>query len=83
VIRFVDGNRERFGVEPVCRVLKEHSVEIAPRTYWAAKSRAPSVRSVRDGELKPLIDAVFHDRAATARSAPRGPTTRPRGPRTW
>ncbi|ADG98824.1 Integrase catalytic region [Segniliparus rotundus DSM 44985] len=62
MIRFVDANRERFGVEPVCRVLKGHGVKIAPRTYWAAKSRPASARSVRDQELKALITDVFEDR---------------------
>jgi putative transposase len=62
VIRFVDENRSRFGVEPVCRVLKGHGVKIAPRTYWAAKRRPPSARSRRDEALKPLVEDVFHDR---------------------
>jgi putative transposase len=47
VIRYVDGHRARFGgVEPICRVL-----HIAPSTYYAARSRAPSARALRDAEL--------------------------------
>jgi hypothetical protein len=34
---FIDGDRTRFGVEPMCRVLTEHGV--APSTYDAAKTR--------------------------------------------
>ena len=55
---FVDAHRGRFGVEPICAVLTEHGVGIAPSTYYAAKKRAPSARAVRDGELRPLIAEV-------------------------
>lgn len=48
MISFIDEVREQFGVEPVCRVLSEHGVRIAPRTYYAAKTRPPSARAVRD-----------------------------------
>ena len=39
---FIDGNQARFGVEPLCRVLNEHGVRIAPSTYYAHKTRARS-----------------------------------------
>jgi putative transposase len=41
VISFIDEVRDQFGVEPVCRVLTEHGVKIAPRTYYAARTRPP------------------------------------------
>jgi len=62
VTGFIDDHRNRFGVEPICRVLTEHGCKIAPSTYYAAKSRAASARAVRDAELKPLIAAVHADR---------------------
>ena len=34
---FIDEHRVRFGVEPICRVLRENDVKIAPSTYYAAK----------------------------------------------
>jgi putative transposase len=43
-------------------VLSEHGIQIAPSTYYAFKKRLPSPRSLRDGELKEVITAVFHDR---------------------
>lgn len=55
---FADAHRDRFGVEPICAVLAEHGVGIAPSTYYAAKSRPPSARAVRDGELKAQIARV-------------------------
>ena len=52
IVAFIDEHRHRFGVEPICRVLTEHGCKIAPNTYWVAKKRPPSARSVRDEELK-------------------------------
>jgi putative transposase len=39
-------------------VLTEHGAKIAPNTYWVAKKRPPSARSVRDEELKAEITRV-------------------------
>ena len=55
---FIDAHRHRFGVEPICAVLAEHSVGIAPSTYYAAKTRPPSARAVRDAALCALIARV-------------------------
>ena len=54
MIRFIDGHRDRFGVEPICSAL-----QFAPSTYWSAKRRPPSARSIRDEELKREIQRVF------------------------
>jgi putative transposase len=53
---FVDAYRDRFGVEPICRVL-----QFAPSTYWSAKRRPPSARQVRDEESKVEIRRVFDE----------------------
>lgn len=50
-----------FGVEPICRVLTGHGLQVATSTYYAAKSRPPSLRSVRDTELKEHISRVHAD----------------------
>jgi putative transposase len=39
ICAFIDARRKGFGVVPICRVLSQHGVPIAPRTYWARKSR--------------------------------------------
>ena len=59
---FIDMNKDVFGVEPICAVLSEHGVKIAPSTYYSAKTRAPSARAVRDTGLGEEIWRVFHDR---------------------
>ena len=53
---YIDQHRDRFGVEPICRVL-----QFAPRTYHAAKARPLSARAVRDAELKPLVARVHQE----------------------
>jgi putative transposase len=54
--RFIDAYRDRFGVEPICKVL-----EIAPSSYYAHKRRPPSARAVADEGLKVEITRVFDD----------------------
>jgi len=54
VIAFIDDNRAEFGVEPVCSVL-----QVASSSYYAAKSRQPSARQVRDGVLMPILLALW------------------------
>ncbi len=58
---FIDVHRDRFGVEPICRVLTEHGMRIAPSSYYAAKIRAPSARARRDEALCALIARVHAD----------------------
>jgi putative transposase len=60
-VAFIDEVRVRFGVEPVCRVLSEHGVRIAPRTYYAAKTRPPSARALRDERVLAEIERIHAD----------------------
>ena len=63
VVAFIDDHRDRFGVEPICCVLTEHGVKIAPSGYYAFQARPASPRAVRDAELVVEIERVFWDRA--------------------
>jgi putative transposase len=47
-----------FGVEPICRVLSEHGLPIAPSTYYEALGRPPSARALRDEQLRIEIGRV-------------------------
>jgi len=51
--RYIDQNRVIHGVEPICRTL-----EIAPSSYYAARSRPPSARTTREAMLKDVIIRV-------------------------
>ncbi len=53
---FINEHRERFGVEPICATL-----QVAPSTYYAALSRPPSARQVRDRDLKVEIARVHEE----------------------
>jgi putative transposase len=61
VVAFVDDHRERFGVEPICRVLSEHGIQIAPNSYYAHKLRGPSARALRDERVLAEIVRVHTD----------------------
>lgn len=56
MIRFIDEHKDRFGVEPICRVLRP-AVQgfLTSRGYRAAKTRTPSARALRDDLLVPEI----------------------------
>ena len=56
---FIDEHKGRFGVQPICRVLCEYGAQIAPSTYYAAKTRPPSARAVRDEQLRADIMRVW------------------------
>ena len=65
MIAYLDEYKDRFGVEPICKVMP-----IAPSTYYEhkAKERDPDRRSdrvKRDEQLKPVSDrpnGATHDR---------------------
>lgn len=66
-MRFIDEHKDRrdgglrWGVEPICEVLTEHGLGIAPATYYAVKTRRASARARRDAELKPVLEAIHRD----------------------
>jgi len=55
-VAFVDQHRQRWGIEPICKVL-----QVAPSTYYGAKSRPPSARALRDEELRAEVRRVHQD----------------------
>jgi putative transposase len=60
MIRFIDEHKNdesaglRWGIEPMCEVLP-----ISASSFYAYKTRTPSEREIRDGELKPEILRVW------------------------
>src|SRR5665213_643302 len=53
---YIDAQRDRYGVEPICQVL-----QFAPATYYAAKGRPASARSLRDAALKGEITRIWNE----------------------
>jgi putative transposase len=54
MVDYIEQHKDEFGVEPICTTLG-----FATSTYYAAKSRAPSARSLRDAVLLPLLLTVW------------------------
>ena len=58
MIEFIDTFKDRFGIEPICRVLCEHGCGIAPSTYHASKTRPRSQRAARDEVVLAHVERV-------------------------
>ena len=56
ICAYIDQYRHRFGVEPICRVLTEHDMQIAPSSYYA--HRRPPVTDALRAEAA-LVNAVI------------------------
>jgi putative transposase len=54
MVRYIDEYRDEFGVEPICATL-----QVAPSTYYAAKTRPASARAVRDAVMIPILVAIW------------------------
>lgn len=48
IVAYIDSYKERFGVEPICAVLTEHGITIAPSTYHAHKAVPISPAALED-----------------------------------
>ena len=58
IVAFIDEHRMRFGVAPICTVLSEHGVSIAPSTYYARRSRPATAAELAGA---PLTTADLRD----------------------
>lgn len=54
IVGFIDGHRGEFGVAPICDAL-----QVAPSTYYSAKTRPLSDRAVRDAQMMPVLLALW------------------------
>ncbi|RJQ91106.1 IS3 family transposase, partial [Amycolatopsis panacis] len=60
-VEFVDSQRKEHGVQPVLRALEGTPGEIAPSTYYAARTRPESARAASDRVLAEKIERVHED----------------------
>jgi len=60
---YIDQHRDRFGVEPICRALREQGIQVAPSGYRTHQCRLPSRRALRDAAVSEIIEATFWDPA--------------------
>jgi putative transposase len=59
ICAFIDVHRDEFGVVAICRALVVHGVQIAPRTYWAHRSSAPSKRTLWDTTITEILAGYY------------------------
>jgi transposase InsO family protein len=60
IVDYIDAHRERFGVDPICAVLTEHGISIAPSTYYKAKTRGRiSAAELADAYAANAVHAVY------------------------
>jgi hypothetical protein len=48
IVAYIDAHKDRFGVDPICRVLTKHGMAIAPSTYYAHRSAPVSAAELAD-----------------------------------
>lgn len=57
IVAYIDCYRTRFGVEPICTVLSEHGMKIAPSTYYAHRAQPVSAAALEEAYLvNALVD---------------------------
>ena len=61
MVAFIEAFRDQFGVEPICRALRQAGVRISPSGYYAARARPPPARAVREAALEKQILRVYKD----------------------
>ncbi len=69
ICEFITEHKPRFGVAPICRALSAHGCQIAPRTYYAGASRAPSKRALWDAAISQVLTG-YYEPDSTGRRAP-------------
>ncbi len=60
-VAFVDSQKAEHGVQPVLQALESTPAQIAPSTYYAAKTRPASTRSRRDEQLTATIEQIHEE----------------------
>jgi transposase InsO family protein len=59
IVDYIDAHKDRFGVEPICRLLTEHGVTISPSTYYAAQAARVSAADLDDAYLANAVHDLF------------------------
>ena len=59
ICAFIDEHKNAYGVVPICRALAVRGMQIAPRTYWAHRSAAPSKRALWDTTITEILAGYY------------------------
>jgi transposase InsO family protein len=61
IVDYIDSHRERFGVEPICAVLSQVGIQIAPSTYYARKQARLTAAEWADAHLANDLVTLWRD----------------------
>jgi transposase InsO family protein len=61
IVDYIESHRDRFGVEPICTVLSEHGVKIAPSTYYERRRRPVSEAELEDAYLANALVTLWRE----------------------
>jgi transposase InsO family protein len=56
---FIDVHRDRFGVAPICRVLSDAGLQIAPNSYYTRRRRGISKRALWDTTITEVLAGYY------------------------
>jgi transposase InsO family protein len=61
IVAYIEAFRGRFGVEPICAVLSEHGMKIAPSTYYAHRACPVSEAALAEAYLVNALVSLWED----------------------
>jgi transposase InsO family protein len=61
IVDYIETYRSRFGVEPICAVLSEHGVSIAPSTYYERRRRPVTDAELEDAYLANALVTLWRE----------------------
>jgi putative transposase len=61
IVDYIDSHRESFGVEPICAVLAEAGIVIAPSTYYARRQARLTDTEMDDAYLANQLRSLWQD----------------------
>jgi transposase InsO family protein len=61
IVDYIDTHRGRFGVEPVCAVLAEAGIQVAPSTYYARSKASLTEAELADAYLANELRSLWQD----------------------
>jgi putative transposase len=61
IVAYVHTHKDRFGVEPICTVLSEHGIQIAPSTYYARLHEPVTTAQLEEAYLVNALVTLHRD----------------------
>jgi putative transposase len=61
IVSYVHTHKDRFGVEPICAVLSEHGIQIAPSTYYARLREPVTAAQLEEAYLVNALVTLHQD----------------------